>query len=198
MAVGFPAKTDFSDGNYLTAAQLNDATGTLNLKRYSGETLLTTTAVTLASSISITSISQSYSHLRVVLDNLATVSTGVTIKMTLNSNTGAVYSYVFTDASSTAATQANGATAAVLTPTYTTSANTNKISGSFFIPRYASTSNYKNVDFEIAGLHSFGGSAGCSKGNVMTTDTSAVTSIQFAPSSGNWTAQGNIYVYGIA
>ena len=197
MAVGFPAKTDFADGGYLTATQLNDVTGTLNLKQYSGETLLSTTAVTLSTSMSVTGISQSYSHLRVVLDNLATVSTGVTIKMTLNSNTGAVYSTTFIDASA-GVVSVLSATAAVLTPTYTTSANTNKISGSFFIPRYASTSNYKNVDFEIAGLHSFGGSAGCSKGNVMTTDTSAVTSIQFAPSSGNFTAQGNIYVYGVA
>jgi len=31
MAVGFPAKTDFATGDVLTAAQMNDATGTLNL-----------------------------------------------------------------------------------------------------------------------------------------------------------------------
>lgn len=198
MAVGFPAKTDFADGGYLTAALQNDITGTLNLKRYSGETLLTTTAVTNIASVSITGISSAYSHLRIVLSNLATVSTSVTIRCTLNANSGSVYSFFNGYSGSTTPSASRTNTAIDLTTLVGTTANVNKISGELFIPRYTDTANYKTVDYNTAYIAPASAGSDILKGSAMTTDTTAITSIQFAPSSGNWTAQGNIYVYGIA
>lgn len=198
MSVGFPAKTTFVDGNFLPASDLNDLGGTLNLKRYSGETLLTTTAVTNSASMSIASIASAYSHLRIVLSNLATVSTSVTLAIRLNNNSGSVYSVVFATSNSASVQNAIAANTAVLTSIATSTANTNNISGELHIPRYTDTANYKTVDYSLAFLLGGSGAAEIVKGSVMTTDTTAITSIQFIPSSGNFTAQGNIYVYGIA
>jgi hypothetical protein len=53
MAVGFPAKTTYANGDVFSASDINDTNGTLNL---TGWTLINTTSFSAVSSQSITSI----------------------------------------------------------------------------------------------------------------------------------------------
>ena len=160
-----------------------------------GMTLLSTTAVTAVSSVSITSINQTYNQLVIVLENMATTNTGVTINATFNSITTAGQYAYFTSGQGSGSGQNASNIPFVISAT--NSANVNDISAVLNIVRYAATprksltfySSYTNLSNPPPPSDiSFGG--GTFKGT-------SISSVQINVSAGNFTAQGNIYIYGV-
>jgi len=79
MAVGFPAKTTYANGDVFSASDINDTNGTLNL---TGWTLINTTSFSAVSSQSITSVFNStYDDYFVTID--FTGSTALDLRMRL-------------------------------------------------------------------------------------------------------------------
>ena len=163
-----------------------------------GMTLLSTTSITNIASVSITGISGNYKDLVVILENAATVSTSVTIRGTLNTDAGSRYSTVSMSPGSASVIGSTGVAYFELSQTtWTQTANTNNINARIHIPRYAATAGYKIIKSEAVGLQSSASALYVASATSTFNQTPAITSIQLFPSTGNWTAQGTIYVYGL-
>jgi len=160
-------------------------------------TLLSTTAITNVASISITGISQSYKQLIVRINNAATVSTNVNIKMQLNTVTTAVYSYAsISDATSASS---GGNTFTTIASAMTGTANTNNISANIVFTDYTATTGLQLGTFDVSYIRYYSPAVTDPSMNfgAVATKIGAISSIQLFPSTGNWTAQGNIYIYGV-
>ena len=162
-----------------------------------GMTLLSTTAITASASMSITGINQTYKQLIVRITNAATASTDVNLRMTLNSNTSADYANASISDAVTAS--GSGNTSITLASTITSTANTNNISANIIFTDYAATTGLQLGTFDVSYIRynaSPQTGASTSSGS-FATKVGAISSIQLFPSSGNWVAQGNIYIYGV-
>jgi hypothetical protein len=157
-----------------------------------GMTLLSTTAITAVASITPPTIDQTYNELLIVVDNAATSATGFSVSMTFNSDvTSGDYSWHDFLGSSNA-----NAAAIPITPAVTTTTGVNSIACLVRVVNYKSATrklvNYSSagisytssVQFAYSGVGSFLGGA-------------AITTVQLFMPSGTWTAQGNIFVYGV-
>jgi len=158
-----------------------------------GMTLLSTTAITAVSSISITGIDQTYNELVIVIENMATANTAIIVSGQFNSNTTTgQYAFGTYVDSATGFGNVNASTFRV-TPPISATANMAAVSSTIRIARYTNTTR-KAISIFTAALYnnqttmlsvaSFLGSA-------------AITSFQIFPETGNFTAQGNIYIYGV-
>jgi hypothetical protein len=164
-----------------------------------GMTLLSTTAITAVQEVSITSISQDYNMLIVVLENAATSGTGVSHTIGFNANTGAgIAAYVSRGTDGGFADDFNSATATriQLSLNTTTTANTNSITSAIYIPRYTNTTR-KSLSFQTAAISSSSSTQSMFWGAGSFLGAAAISSVQLRVSSGTWTAQGNIYIYGV-
>jgi hypothetical protein len=183
-----------TNGQFLTT---NGTTNSWGTPAAGSMTLLSTTAITNVASISITGISQSYKQLIVRINNAATVSTNVNIKMQLNTVTTAVYSYAsISDATSASS---GGNTFTTIASAMTGTANTNNISANIVFTDYTATTGLQLGTFDVSYIRYYSPAVTDPSMNfgAVATKIGAISSIQLFPSSGNWTAQGNIYIYGV-
>jgi hypothetical protein len=164
-----------------------------------GMTLLSTTAITAVSSISITSIDQTYNELVIVIANAATSATSAVLRLTANTTaSGGPYSSGFTAVSALDSSRVansvklnSGATNPI-----GQTANVNNITGVIRIPRYTDVTPVKIMSYSLAYLDQVG-TFSVIFGAAATREAAAIQSLQFFPESGNWTAQGNIHIYGV-
>jgi hypothetical protein len=157
MAVGFPAKTDFATGDVLTATQMNDVTGTLNLLNPSAKgTIFSASAANTPAAVAIGANGT-------ILMADSTAATGI------KWDTGAYASY--TPGSITGFTTGNGTVAAryrqlgktVFVSATITLGSTSAMTGSLVIqfPVSANTANngvlFGNVYYNDTGVASYFG-----------------------------------------
>jgi hypothetical protein len=164
-------------------------------------TLLSTTAITAAATISITGISTSYKNLFVYMDNFRPDRTSNLKVGTFNTSTALQMGIVESrNANGTTSTVGNTASE-IITELSTTSVGRN-VCG-FTISQYATTGNHPiQGTYAVYATGAFG--TGYSFGNFggATFATASAVAINrldfsFASSGGNFTAQGNIYIYGV-
>jgi hypothetical protein len=161
-----------------------------------GMTLLSTTAITAIASIPIASIDQTYTDLVIEIENAATSATAATLQLGFNSAAGTPYMSNMVHGG--VAYGYNGkALMWITTPTVTSVTNVNNISVRITIPRYASAAGYKLATFYSAFMDSATGALQGTSGGGGSSNQTAITSIQLAPDTGTWTAQGNVYIYGV-
>jgi len=161
-----------------------------------GMTLLSTTAITAAATISITGIDQTYNELIIVVENAATSGTGIAVDMQFNSNsTSGEYVFVLTKMN---AFYGGGTCSSI--PVFnnaTATANTNSMRAVVRITRYTDTTRKAiNLYSACIGLSNSGAqSLQNNWGSFL--GSAAISSVQFITDSGTWSAQGNIYIYGV-
>ena len=161
-----------------------------------GMTLLSTTAITAANEISITGISQSYNELVIVLSNAASVSTGVELRMTFNTTTtAATYSSLFLKPG--VIDGSRSMPYIQLVDAVGNVASTNNITGTFRITRYTDTTPLKTMHYQIGYTQQTSGTLTITPGFGLTKEAAAIQSVQIKLSTGNFVAQGNIYIYGV-
>jgi hypothetical protein len=185
-----------STGNVLTVA---GGVPTWSAPVSGGMTLLSTTAITAVSQVSITSIDQTYNQLVIVMENAATTNTGVGLNVRFNTNTTAgQYAYVSRGIDGGAASDFNSASATFIQTglNISTTANTNSINTVFTIPRYTNTTR-KSFTFNTAAISSTSSTQALFIGTGSFLGSAAISSVQFITNAGTWTAQGNIYIYGV-
>ena len=183
-----------TDGQVLSA----DSASAGGLKWVSaGATLISTTSITAAASISIGSIPGTYKELMIVIENLATVSTSNTISMTFNSDSTAGH-YGCQLAYSTTAASASSANIPIVPATLLgTTASTNNANFVARIARYAQTTGYKVMKFYGSYINNSGSGLSTVEGVGSSNQTTAITSIQLVSTTGNFVAQGSVYLYGV-
>jgi hypothetical protein len=164
-----------------------------------GMTLLSTTAITAVDTLSITGIDQTYNQLVIVMANAAMVAVNNNAALQFNSVTSSgnytwgAYELIHGSQSGNANTSEirwlQGAT---------TTTNVNNIVSVITIPRYTDTTPNKLIAINTTYI---GGDASARKALTVVGSfraTSAISSIQFLSAGGqNFTAQGNIYIYGV-
>ena len=157
--------------------------------------LLSTTAITNVASISIAGIDQTYNELVIVIENAATVNTNSSMRLQFNSNTtGGQYAWtnLYDGATVHASTSGSDLTTAI--PIGTT-ANVNSFNQVLRITRYTSTTR-KVIKWWAAYINATASGQTVNQGVGSFLGSAAITSVQLFP-VGNWTAQGNIYIYGV-
>jgi hypothetical protein len=163
-----------------------------------GMTLLSTTAITAAATIEITGISQTYNQLIVVMSNAATVAVDNNAALQFNSDTGTNYTWGASELiNNTTSGNANTSEIRWLQGA-TTTTNVNNIISVMTITRYADTTPNKLVQINTTYI---GGTSSARKALTVVGSyrgTSGISSIKYLSSGGlNYTAQGNIYIYGV-
>ena len=164
-----------------------------------GMTLLSTTAITAVSQVSITGIDQTYNQLVIVMENAATTNTGVALQVRFNTNTtSGQYAYISRGIDGGAVSDFNSASAALIQTglNISTTANTNSINTVFTIPRYTNTTR-KSFTFNTAAISSTTSTQALFIGTGSFLGSAAISSVQFIVGAGTFTAQGNIYIYGV-
>jgi len=153
-----------------------------------------------SSSIEFTSIPATYSHLQVrVIARGTNASSSIYQKIQFNSDTSSVYAdhYLLGDGASTSA--GASVNAAFIGVGSTTAANaTASIFGSIIIDilDYANTNKFKTIrNLEGFDVNGSGGMVALTSG--LWRSTSAVTSIKFTPSAGNFAQYSSFALYGI-
>jgi hypothetical protein len=162
-----------------------------------GTTLLSTTAITATNSITVSSISGSYTELIVFIENFALNATG-NIQMRFNGDSGSKYcsssvqGQVGSSNNNMSGTQTYFGTTA-----YSNLAATNN--GSFIVrvPFYAATNAYKNGQFFGSGTYGGTSDPVSWGGGISYRSTSAITSITLMSAGEQLIAQGNIKIYGV-
>jgi hypothetical protein len=160
-----------------------------------GMTLLSTTAITNIKTISITSIDQTYNELVIVMSDAATTSTGEFGLLRFNSNTtSGQYAFFNTrngsDSSGYSDSKINFAN------NLSTAANTNSISSVIRITRYTDTTR-KTIFYHSTFIGGSSSEQTLQNGTASFLGDAAISSVQFIAESSTWTAQGNIYIYGV-
>jgi hypothetical protein len=164
-----------------------------------GMTLLSTTAITTVSQVSITGIDQTYNQLVIVMENAATTNTGVALQVRFNTNTtSGQYAYVSRGIDGGAVSDFNSASNSLIQTglNISTTANTNSINTVFTIPRYTNTTR-KSFTFNTAAISSSSSTQALFIGTGSFLGSAAISSVQFIVGAGTFTAQGNIYIYGV-
>jgi hypothetical protein len=181
-----PARLAVGANNTVLTADSSTATG---LKwaapASSGSmTLISTTAITAVSSITLSSIPQTYRNLYILVEALNEVS-GTNQRLRCNGVTGGSYRFFLTRSDTTTAIVDNAATSFAMT--FSGNPNTT-INCTIF--NYASTATNKAITSNYSGVYS----AASSNGGFI--DNTAVTNVTIL-FGGTPTAGGNIYLYGV-
>jgi hypothetical protein len=181
-----------TDGQVLTAAS-GQATGLQWASPASGGMTLISTTTLTGASITLSSIPQTYNSLYVVIRNLLIATDGEALWLRFNGDSTAsrhaivdltgVGSKTFTTAQiSTFNTLDNAVTQSLMTMTF---------------PDYTNTTTWKNCDiFGYGNDSTTTTTARWTWEKGLYNQTSAVSSLQFLPSSGNFTS-GTVYLYGV-
>ena len=159
-----------------------------------GMTLLATSTLTGAS-VTVSSISQDYKHLLVLLKGVYT-SAGENMCFRLNGDTGSLYSWgqirnVGTTVSG--ATTENGTSVIFSNGTITASTPVSRLgSATIWLYRYTDTDQQEFDAYSYADS----GSLGSFNSHGQYNKSAAITSITYFPLSGNWSG-GTAYLYGV-
>ena len=159
-----------------------------------GMTLLSTTAITSVASISVASINQTFTNLRIVINNYAPVTNGVGFSLTLNSLTTGIYAGNQENSSAAGSNLETNSTSLIWASAVGNASNGVYV---FDIPRYTDTTSTKTISGNGSNWDSTATNFRVQRFVGGIRNLPAITSIQLFPSSGNWAAQGNIYVYGV-
>jgi hypothetical protein len=173
-----------------------------------GETLISTTTLTAATSISLTSIPTTYKTLRVLFIDCFNSASDTFWTATFNNDTGSNYSYVSSAIKSNSMTcvglgaDANSSIGAskyfAPIPTTNTAANNGGTNGRFEIYNYASTTLKRTFAYTMGG-YSAGDNCyhnGSAQGNYISTGT-AITRVDFTR-SGSQSITGTLQLWGIS
>jgi len=160
-----------------------------------GMTLLSTTAITAASSISITGISSAYTNLQIVVTNFAISSPNEIIRLTFNGVTTTTYSWNYLQGATAQASGVGSRASIQLANQWQSAANTGNAMININVPLYANTSTWKTIQYSLGGISSGDNTTYVGAGT--TNNTAAISSFALSVSAGNFTAQGNILVYGV-
>jgi hypothetical protein len=157
-----------------------------------GMTLLSTTAITAVASITPPTIDQTYSELVIVISNAATVATNTQFRFTFNNTGGTAYDYALSNGGGGGA-----ASQGLLGVAVGTTANVNNANFTLRIPRYTDVAPTKIVQITGSFVNNTASAITVLYGANSFTSAAAISSIQLVLLSGNWTAQGNVYIYGV-
>ena len=159
-----------------------------------GMTLLSTTTLT-GSSVTVSSISGSYTNLVILLRDFRTSMDDRTINIRFNSDTGSNYNYANVWANVGSITQSSGTgTSLFINKGNISSTAINLGQGNITIPLYASTSYNKSLYYGFGSINPSGTQSGVGFGRYAS--TSAITSVTLFPDAGNFDA-GTILIYGV-
>jgi hypothetical protein len=161
-------------------------------------TLLSTTSVTASSSITVSSISQSYKHLLVEIWGAkgGNDGGGIKINSSVAPTAGDFRQYSSENTSSTSA--GTGFGSAVIwpnSPSYLTSDGA-KNYGFIMFWNYTDTSQMKWAETGSTYVQNSSYVKG-TRGNFFWNVTAAIDQIVYAPASGSWDAVGEIKIYGV-
>lgn len=161
-----------------------------------GETLLSTTAITAASTITVSGISTAYNSLRIAVVNMAFSSGNDFVYLRLNGVTASNYGFnCFQSSGSVSYIGGSNDTSIMLANQYQSVANTNNGLFNIYIPQYANTTSFKTCTFSAQGIGSSAKKSWFGSGGL--NETNAITSISLIIGAGTFTAQGSILVYGV-
>lgn len=161
-------------------------------------TLLSTTSVTASSSITVSSISQSYKHLLVEIWGAkgGNDGGGIKINSSVAPTAGDFKQYSSENTSSTSAgTGFASATIWPNSPSYETSDGA-KNYGFILFRNYTNTSQMKWAETGSTYVQNSSYVKG-TRGNFFWNITAAINQIVYAPASGSWDAVGEIKIYGV-
>lgn len=156
-------------------------------------TLLSQTTLSGAS-VTVSNISQAYTHLYIWLDQFLPATNNVNVRMRVNGDTGSNYTLSpHTDASNGTSYETSFAVAFDMS-----NVNANRNSANLWLYQYANTTTRKG--WETFSHYHNQNIANTTYGwlvyHSQYASTSAISSITFFPSSGNWTS-GTINIYGV-
>ena len=160
-------------------------------------TLLSTTALSGLSTVTISSIDQTYKDLYVLIRGVYQNSgSGGATNLRLNGDTAGNYNSqkMRVNGSTIAGSTSNNATSYEVTAVGPTTTYSNRANIDFVIPRYAETEYKFFTTFGKSGNADdfFFDILGCNWNN-----TAAITSITYSISSSTFGSPGNIYIYGV-
>ena len=175
----------------LTNKDLTSGTNIFPTTLGGGMTLLSTTAITSTAAITISSINQTHKDLLIVVDNAAIATAGNAIKMQVNGlSTGHGYNSVGDSTGS----GSPGVAYIQLTGGLN---GTNSVGIRILIQRYATTTGAKLINALSSYTNNYSAALSGTMVQGIQTATTAITSVTISPNGGNFTAQGNIYIYGV-
>jgi hypothetical protein len=157
-----------------------------------GMTLLSTTSITQTSSITVSSISGSYTNLMIIVENFKAVTDNTTVLLRFNSDTGSNYGYNIRGESS----GSNSGVTSIATGGVGLDNSNNSSTMTLTIPLYASTAAFKsgliNTGWQQNDGYWFAYSGGFGYKS-----TSAISSFTLLTGGGDFAAQGTIKIYGV-
>jgi len=160
-------------------------------------TLLSTTAITATNSITVSSISGSYTELVVFVENFALNTTG-NMAMRFNGDSGSNYCANSIQGQVGGTNNNMVGTANLFGPTqYSNLAATNNASFIVKVPFYSATNAYKSGTFYGSGTYGGTSDPVSWGGGISYRSTSAISSITLFSSGEQFIAQGNIKIYGV-
>lgn len=155
-----------------------------------GMTLLSTTAITATSAITVSSISQSYTNLLIIISGAQVPTAGESVKIRLNGNTS---NYVWAYNGSTT----SGGTADASIRIGGQMEANGYFSSVISIPRYSVAFSGRPISFNSRGV-STAGNAEVQYGAAGHTSDAAITSFTLTNDGAtNFAATGNIFIYGV-
>jgi hypothetical protein len=172
-----------------------------------GQTLISTTTLSAATSISLTSIPTTYKHLRLLFIDCFQSASDTFWTATFNNATGSVYSYVSSSVRTNGTCVGLGADSLTSIgsskyfapiPTTNTAANNGGTNGFFDIYNYASTTLKRSFAYTMGGYSAADNiyHNGYAQGNYHTTGT-AITRVDFTR-SGSQSITGTLQLWGIS
>jgi hypothetical protein len=160
-------------------------------------TLLSTTAITAVNAINITSISGSYTNLIVYVENFKMNTNQTNIFFRFNNDSSAIYSSTATQPVTSSILYQDAQTSMFVGGSANL-ANTGNNTLVIQIPFYSTTASYKTVDFNLMSDYGNNTTKINVGGFVGYGSTSAISEVNvFAGGGTNFSAQGNIKIYGV-
>ena len=157
------------------------------------EPIATTTLGSAAANISFTSISASYTDIRVVLVG-SHESTATTLRMQVNSDTGTNYSYTELIGDGAAASSSSGTSSSRIN---CGNANFNNTQPSLITVDWFSYTGSTNKTCLVTASQDRNGSGSVLRTVGLWRSTSAITSVQLFPATGNFATGTTATLYGI-
>jgi hypothetical protein len=161
-----------------------------------GMTLLSTTSITAANAINVTSINQTYTSLVVYVENFAMNTNQTNIFFRFNNDSSSIYDSAATNSVNSAVLYQTGATS-MFVGGYANLGNSGNNTLVIQIPFYSTSASFKTIDFNL--MSNYGTSGKINAGGfVGYGSTSAITEFNlFAGGGTNFASQGNIKIYGV-